>query len=159
VVQSPGGLPSPINLENLLKARFSRNVVIVQVLADLGFIERLGYGLDRVVYVMQQNKMRPPQFEESAGTFIVTLYKGELNIIKPVKQNFDIENDEEINQRQLLALNYLRTHRRITSSTFQEFCPNVHAETLRRDLADLVKRGILIKIGDKRATYYILKKN
>jgi ATP-dependent DNA helicase RecG len=34
----------------------------------------------------------------------------------------------------------------------------VHAETLRRDLADLTSRGLVIKIGDKRATYYILKK-
>jgi ATP-dependent DNA helicase RecG len=36
-------------------------------------------------------------------------------------------------------------------------CPEVHPETLRRDLADLVSRGVLIKIGEKRATYYILK--
>jgi ATP-dependent DNA helicase RecG len=33
----------------------------------------------------------------------------------------------------------------------------VHPETLRRDLADLVSRDVLIKVGDKRATYYILK--
>ena len=29
---------------------------------------------------------------------------------------------------------------------------------LRRDLADLVYKDILLKVGDKRATYYILKK-
>ncbi|MBM4429255.1 MAG: hypothetical protein FJ026_02775 [Chloroflexi bacterium] len=31
------------------------------------------------------------------------------------------------------------------------------AETIRRDLADLVERDLLLKIGDKRATYYIFK--
>lgn len=31
------------------------------------------------------------------------------------------------------------------------------AQTIRRDLADLVERGLLMKIGEKRATYYILK--
>ena len=72
-VQSPGGLPGPVTLDNLLEARFSRNAVITQVLSDLGYVERLGYGLDRVVAVLRQNGMRPPRFEETAGTFRVTL--------------------------------------------------------------------------------------
>jgi hypothetical protein len=29
---------------------------------------------------------------------------------------------------------------------------------LRRDLADLAERNLIIKIGDKRATYYVLKR-
>jgi ATP-dependent DNA helicase RecG len=36
-------------------------------------------------------------------------------------------------------------------------CPDVSPETLRRDLADLVRKNVLLKIGDKRGTYYILK--
>jgi ATP-dependent DNA helicase RecG len=35
--------------------------------------------------------------------------------------------------------------------------PSVSTETLRRDLADLVERGIFLRIGDKRGAYYILK--
>jgi ATP-dependent DNA helicase RecG len=33
----------------------------------------------------------------------------------------------------------------------------VGAETLRLDLADLVSKGVILKIGDKRGTRYILK--
>ena len=33
----------------------------------------------------------------------------------------------------------------------------VGAETLRLDLSDLVNKGVLLKIGDKRGTRYILK--
>ena len=73
-VQSPGGLPGPVNLDNLLEARFSRNAVIVQVLADLGFVERLGYGLDRVVRAVRQAGLRQPKFEEVGGAFRVTLF-------------------------------------------------------------------------------------
>ncbi|MFN2219330.1 MAG: DeoR family transcriptional regulator, partial [Anaerolineae bacterium] len=40
---------------------------------------------------------------------------------------------------------------------YQQLCPDVSAETIRRDLADLVGKGLLLKIGEKRATYYILK--
>ncbi len=40
---------------------------------------------------------------------------------------------------------------------FITLCPDASPETLRRDFADLVDRGILLKIGEKRATYYVLK--
>jgi len=35
--------------------------------------------------------------------------------------------------------------------------PDISDETARRDLADLVDKGLLLKIGEKRATYYVLK--
>jgi ATP-dependent DNA helicase RecG len=154
-VHSPGELPGPVNLSNLLKARFSRNAVIVQVLADLGFVERLGYGLNRVVTVMRQNGLRAPHFEEVAGTFRVTLYGEPF----PAQSLPDLSRyrDLDLNPRQKLALDYLASNHRITNSTYQELCPDVHPETLRRDFADLVKRKVLIKMGSKRATYYILK--
>jgi ATP-dependent DNA helicase RecG len=62
-----------------------------------------------------------------------------------------------LNERQKQALSFLATHGRITSRDYQQLCPNVHPETLRRDFADLIARGVLLKIGDKRATYYIFK--
>lgn len=154
-VQSPGNLPGPVNLENLLEARFSRNPVIVQILSDLGFVERLGYGLDRVVYAMRQSGLRQPLFEEVGGTFRVTLY-GEA---QPSAQlpDLSVYQAKGLNPRQEQALAYLARRRRITNREYAELCPDVHAETLRRDMADLVAKGILIKVGDKRATYYILK--
>jgi ATP-dependent DNA helicase RecG len=154
-VHSPGELPGPVNLKNLLKARFSRNAVIVQVLSDLGFVERLGYGLNRVVTVMRQCGLRTPFFEEVAGTFRVTLYGEPF----PAQQLPDLSRyrDLDLSPRQKLALDYLATNHRITNRTYQEICPDVHPETLRRDFADLVKRKVLIKMGSKRSTYYILK--
>jgi len=154
-VHSPGGLPGPVTLENLLEARFSRNAVIVQALSDLGFVERLGYGLDRVVAVMRQSGLRPPRFEDVAGTFRVTLY-AETTLPAP-ERDLSAYRELGLNPRQEAALVHLAHRRRITSSEYQELCPEVHPETLRRDLADLVGRGLLIKVGDKRATYYILK--
>lgn len=163
-VHSPGALPGPVNLENLLQARFARNAVITQVLADLGFVERLGYGLDRVVAAMEQAGLPPPHFEEIARSFRVTLYN-EVDNLRREHLRVDQELAEMaaflklgLNSRQKKALAYLLRHERITNHEFQELCPKVHVETLRRDLVELVLLGLLIKIGDKRATYYILKK-
>jgi len=157
-VQSPGGLPGPVTLDNLLDARFSRNAVLVQVLSDLGFVERLGYGLDRVVKVMQQQNLRPPRFEEVAGTFRVTLYGESVTRLETAEIDLGAYGDIEFNPRQEKALGFLSKYKRITSRDLQDMFPEVHPETLRRDLADLVAHDLLIKVGDKRATYYILKK-
>jgi ATP-dependent DNA helicase RecG len=110
-----------------------------------------------VVRLMRQDNLRPPKFDETAGCFRVTLF-GPLKE-KDLKAIPDLQPYQamDLNPRQQMALTYLVVNQRINSSSFQDLCPDVHPETLRRDLADMVSRGILIKIGDKRATYYILK--
>ena len=119
----------------------------MQVLSDLGFVERLGYGLDRVVTVMRQNGLRPPRFEELAGSFRVTLYGEEVTLPIASLPDLSSYSDLDLNARQEMALGHLSRHRRITNHDYQELCPDVHPETLRRDLADLVSRDILIKVG------------
>ena len=161
-ITSPGGLPGPVTVDNIVDERFSRNSAIVQVLSDMGFIERLGYGVDRVIALMRENDLPEPQFSETAGGFRVTLYN----------QSIDEEDDDgpelfggifqghHVNRRQEYALDFLvnRNNSRITNKDLQELCPNVHSETLRRDLVDLVNRGILIKMGEKRGSFYVLER-
>jgi len=157
-VYSPGRLPGPITVENILHERFSRNESIVQVLADMGFIERLGYGIDRMVRLMREEDLPDPVFEETDTGFRVTLY-GHGSRLITIDEKIDRRRwaHLHLNPRQEKALEYLAEHGRITNREYQELVPDVSPETIRRDLADLVKRGILLKIGEKRATYYIFK--
>lgn len=153
---SPGRLPGHVTVENLVDERFSRNEAIVQVLSDMGFIERLGYGIDRMIRLMSDMGLPPPRFEETAGGFQVTL-------LGPGVTSIGLETDARhwrhlgVNQRQEKALAYLAEKGRITNREYLELCPDVSAETIRRDLADLVHKNLLLKIGEKRATYYIFK--
>ena len=62
-----------------------------------------------------------------------------------------------MNERQMKAIDHMQRYGSITNGDYQKLCQHVGAETLRLDLADLVNRGILLKIGDKRGTRYILK--
>jgi ATP-dependent DNA helicase RecG len=158
-LHSPGELPGPVTLDNLLQARFSRNPIIVQVLADMGFIERLGYGIDRVVRVVREQGLPAPGFIETGGTFRVTLTAAPGLTVSPdssVLTGLDL-SDLDLHPRQKAALEHLAVHQRITNRDYQALCPEVHTETLRRDLADLVQRGLLLKIGNRKSTYYIFK--
>jgi len=156
-VYSPGRLPGHVTLENMLHERFARNQVIVQVLADMGFVERLGYGIDRMLQLMQAEGLPAPTFEETANGFRVTLRGHGDRLIEARPDGFRWAS-LALNPRQEKALAYVAEHGRITNHQFQELCPDVSPETIRRDLADLVDQDVLIRVGDKRATFYILKR-
>jgi len=156
-VYSPGRLAGHVTLRNILEERFSRNEVIVQVLSDMGFIERLGYGIDRMVRLMEDDGLPPPKFHETANGFRVTLYGHGDRLLTPEQVTRSRWAHLMLNERQEKALEFLSDRGRITNRDFQSLCPEVSAETIRRDLVDLVERGLLLKIGEKRATYYIFK--
>ena len=153
---SPGRLPGHVTLDNLVEERFSRNEVIVQVLSDMGFIERLGYGVDRMIRLMENAGLPAPRFQETAAGFQVTLSGHGQSLIGPDDGTRGWRH-LNLNERQEKALAYLADKGRITNREYLELCPEVSAETIRRDLASLVQKNLLLKIGEKRATYYIFK--
>jgi ATP-dependent DNA helicase RecG len=153
---SPGRLPGHITVENLVEERFSRNEAIVQILSDMGFIERLGYGIDRMIRLMTGAGLPAPRFEETAAGFRVTLAGHGASLISDGADALRWRQ-AGLNERQEQALAYLMEAGRITNRDYQQLCPDVSAETIRRDLADLVSKDLLLKIGEKRATYYIFK--
>ncbi len=155
---SPGRLPGHVTVQNIIAERFSRNETLVQVLADYGLIERLGYGIDRMLRQMADAALPPPEFRETAGGFLVML-RGQAGQDRNDVAAIDTSEWRRmgLNERQIGALLHLAEQRRITNSDIQELAPDVSPETIRRDLADLVERGLLLKIGEKRGAYYILK--
>ena len=153
---SPGRLPGHITVENLVEERFSRNEILVQVLSDMGFIERLGYGIDRMIRLMTGAGLPAPRFEETTAGFQVTLAGHGASLIGEQADALRWRQ-AGLNERQEQALAYLVENGRITNREYQRLCPDVSAETIRRDLADLVRKDLLLKIGEKRATYYIFK--
>jgi ATP-dependent DNA helicase RecG len=139
-------------VKNILRERYSRNEAIVQVLADLGYIERLGYGVDRMIRSMKDAGQEPPRFEETEAGFNVTLFaKGAAEVEKLAIP----ANPQQ--ERLAKMLGFLKKSGRITNRDYQDLCPDVNPETLRRDFVDMVERGTIMRIGDKRGTYYILK--
>jgi len=61
----------------------------------------------------------------------------------------------EFNPRQVNALRYLKSHKRITNKMYQEL-NQTSPITAKRDLVQLVRKGKLRKSGKGRAIYYTL---
>ncbi|MCG3210858.1 MAG: hypothetical protein FOGNACKC_04493 [Anaerolineae bacterium] len=150
-VISPGGLPGYITLDNIVDEHFSRNPRLVAGLFQWGYIEELGLGIDRMIEEMLEHGHSAPNFEAKPYAFTVRLHN--IRERRPAYQRWPTN----MNERQLKAMGYLEQSGRITNSDYRQLCPDVNAETLRLDLSDLVDKGLLLKIGEKRGTYYILK--
>ncbi len=154
-IYSPGRLPGHVTLENLLTERFSRNEALVQGLSDLGFVERLGYGIDRMVAAMREAGLPAPAFEETVAGFRVTLTCRGDDLVSP--EPAPRWANRRVDGRQERALAYVAEHGSITNRELRELLPDLSDETVRRLLADLVDQGLLLKVGERKATYYILK--
>jgi ATP-dependent DNA helicase RecG len=99
---------------------------------------------------MTQAGHPPPSFRETTYSFTVSLSNVRERAPSP-------RWERTMNERQAKALSYIREKGRITNREYRQLCSGVSPETLRLDLVDLVERGLLLKIGAKRGTYYILK--
>ena len=149
-VISPGGLPGYITLDNIVEEHFSRNPRLVAGLFQWGYIEELGLGIDRMIEEMLQHGHSAPNFDAKPYSFTVRLHNTlERTPVRSWPSN--------MNERQLRAMNFIEQQGRITNRDYRQLCPEVNPETLRLDLVDLVDKGLLLKIGDKKGTYYILK--
>ena len=150
-VISPGGLPGYITLDNIVEEHFSRNPRVVSGLFQWGYIEELGLGIDRMIEEMLENGHTAPDFEAKPYAFTVRLHNTRER--EPAAKRWSTN----MNERQMRAMSYVEQNGRITNRDYRQLCPDVNPETIRLDLVDLVDKGLLLKIGDKKGTYYILK--
>lgn len=75
-VRSPGRLPEPITVQDLVRQRGvhrSRNPLVMRVLRDLGWSRDQGEGMRRIFGSMRQVELHQPELEEVADTFVVRL--------------------------------------------------------------------------------------
>jgi len=70
---SPGGLPAGVTVENILKAQYTRNPIIVGFLWDAGYIEQRGMGLDSVVNLLSSENLAYPQMEDTGASFLIRI--------------------------------------------------------------------------------------
>jgi len=108
-------------------------------------------GIDMMNREMQAASLPQPIYEDTGASFIVTLIgPGEKWMAKR-----EAGLPEGLNERQKKAIEYLQTHQTLTRREYCEFT-NTSPRTAHRDLADLVKRGLLRSVGKGRSSRYIL---
>ena len=154
-VQSPGGLFGNVTVENLEEESSTRNARLMRMMEDMHIVENRGSGIKAMLHVMREANLEPPRFDDRRSSFKVTFRNHTLmnpEAIAWLNQFSDISLDD----RQRLALAYLRHRRQITNSDYRRL-NRVDAMTAGQELRGLVHADLVEQKGTSRWTYYSLK--
>ena len=149
-VQSPGGLGGHLTVDSIAYEQYTRNPHIMRLLEDFGYVERRGLGVDQMIQTMIDAGLESPTFENRGSSFWVTL-KG-----KPPDRPLPDLAPLGLNDRQIRAVEYLRTRGRLTNREYQQLF-GVSERTALYDLQGLVQAGLALPVSSGRGRYYILR--
>jgi len=151
-VWNPGELPPGLTPELLRKPHgpIPQNPLIAEPLFRVKYIEKAGTGTTDMIADCRKAGLPEPDFEQNGPHFVVTLWRDWLTT--------EVIGSLGLNDRQRRALTHLKAAGRIGNTEYQSLL-GVAKRTAHRDLMDLVKKGVLEKIGTTgRGTVYVLRK-
>ena len=149
VILNPGTLLPPLTIEDLKRPHRSalRNRLIAEMFYYIGWIERWGTGIQKMLDECAKAGLPEPEFEEAQGAFWLTFRKDVLTE--------DYLRSLGLNERQIKAVLHVKEKGRITNAEYQRIC-QVSAATAKRELADLTRKAVLVRKGKGPATFYEL---
>lgn len=149
-VVNPGRLPDELTEDDLAKTHLSIpvNPFIARPFYLAGYINQLGYGTLNVIRYCHEAGLPPPVFKSSDNEFRVVLWRDVFSD--------EILNELGVSDRQRKGIAHVKRHGRIVNGEYQKIAA-VQRKTAARDLDDLVAKGVLIRIGEKRGAYYVLR--
>jgi ATP-dependent DNA helicase RecG len=159
-VRSPGLPPPPVTLEQLRlqkSVHFSRNPLIVRVLADLGYLREMGEGVPRMFQEMEHYGLRPPEFSSEGFIFTVTLRNTPVYDDDTLKWLTQF-GSAQINFRQRRLLAYAYCHGKTFSTAEYQRIAEVDRDIAYRDIRGMVKAGILAPLKPKSRSYRIIER-
>ena len=156
-VRNPGGLFGDVTVETLDQAPPStRNPHIMRVLLDLGYVEQRGTGIRRMIGEMRGVNLEPPEFKD-AGTYFAVTLKNHTLLDEETLAWLGRFANVLLNDRQRLALAYLRVNERMTNTDYRRLHHGtVETVEATRELRGLVEAGLVEMHGTRRWAYYTL---
>lgn len=151
-VWNPGALPAPLTTESLRHPHGSiaRNPRVCEVLFLARFVEKFGTGTLMMIRESLAHNLPEPDFAQRGGEFTITLWRDWLTATVITQLN--------LNDRQRQALLIAKKNERLSNLDYQKTF-SVSKPTASRDLEDMVRKGVLEKIGiTGKGTYYILER-
>lgn len=156
-VRSPGGLFGDVTVETLEERQSTRNRRLMQLLEYQGLVENRGSGIDSMIVEMREAHMEPPRFRDDRSSFTVTFSNHTLLL---TSEGIDWLNavaaDLELNERQKLALLYLRHNHRLTNSDYRRLHHGLDSREAGRELQGLVRSEAAVMKGTRGGSFYVL---
>lgn len=148
-VTNPGRLPRGMTIQDLRQPHASEppNPLIMRPLYLAHYVESLGTGTLDVIRLCRELGLAPPDFFQRGNHFVATLWRDWLST--------EVLAGLGLNPRQTRALAAIRVERRLTNARYRALT-GASSPTAKRDLEDLIAKGLLIPRGAGRGAYYEL---
>lgn len=112
------------------------------------YIEKFGTGTLMMIKESVNHALPEPNFEQRGGEFVTILWRDWLTAT--------VLGGLGLNERQLKATEHIKLRQQITNTEYQRITGAID-RTAARDLDDLVKKGVLKKVGKTgRGAHYAL---
>lgn len=150
-IWNPGPFVKGLDAEKLKQIHSStpRNPKIAEIMFRAGYIQKQGTGIADMIDKCREKGLPEPEFKDDGHVILTTIRRDVLTEIALIKKG--------LNERQIKAVNYIKTAGKISNNEYLVLNKTSKA-TATRDLADLVKKKILMVRGTgKRDTGYWLK--
>jgi ATP-dependent DNA helicase RecG len=159
-IWNPGQLPYNLSIAQLLRNEHSskpRNKLITQAFYDMGDIERLGSGIQRILDSCKEAGLPAPEIKEEEGGFHVIFKRPTENIY--TDKHVPTEGGAELVTREEKVIAFVMRQGKITNSDYQKLF-KVSRRTATRELTDLVEKKVLEKSGvTGKGTAYLKAKS
>lgn len=145
-IENPGFFMEPITESNIYTSSpVHRNPYIMKILYGLGYVEGYGDGMKLIQRECENHILRPelPRYDRTTSGVKVTFYTA---------KDFSAMG---LSERQVKAYWYIKEHGSITTREHEALC-NISSGTARRDLRDLVNKGVCKRVGSGSSTAYTL---
>ncbi|MFH1856450.1 MAG: DeoR family transcriptional regulator [Candidatus Omnitrophota bacterium] len=119
---------------------------------DIGYIEKYGSGIYLENELCVKNGNPKPAYEiDPVQTKVI--FKSQVKDVTVVEIGEEIL--QGLNERQRKAVEYIRQSKKITRKEYEELC-KTSERTANRELAELIKKRIIKKVGNGTKFYYEL---
>ena len=149
---NPGKLPEGWTVETLKRVHESipRNPAIAKQFFWVKYIEEVGTGTNKIIEWCTDWGLPEPEFEFTGTSLVVTFRKSKLTD--------EYLEQLDLNERQQIAITYLKEHGKIERKTYCNIC-SVGKTVAHEELADMVNKELIEMVGKGRGVYYILRMN
>jgi ATP-dependent DNA helicase RecG len=152
-VWNPGSLPAALAIDSLRHDHPSipNNPLLAESLYLARYIEKAGSGTQMMIDLCREAGLPEPDFEQREGSFVITLWRDWLT--SRAIAGLDLSD------RQQQVIRHTKATGSINNAQYREIT-SVSERTALRELTQLVKLGVLEKVGATgRTVQYVIAKH
>jgi ATP-dependent DNA helicase RecG len=165
-ITSPGGFPNGLTIEEVMSGRSEvRNKIVANLFRELKYIETWGSGIAKIKKLCEDKGIKF-EINESGNFVSVVFYRPQISSSEKISNNSELsansqritgEKPANLTNQEEKIYDYVIKNNKIDVKIAEKLL-NVKSARAREILSNMVKKGVLQKIGKTKGSYYILSK-